>query len=527
MRRKIFLLPVIVLAMGMLFASCNDDHDRDRGSGNGGGSGTGKQLTCITLTEDGFCEAKAELNWTGELLTRAELYENSNGHWMPLGYVEPQYNGTQMTNVYIYDYDEADGFTVNARWQSDKLVEVTAFNERLATIGYDASGRPNSINIDGDILSLQWQNDNISYLVADGERIQINYNQYTFPLNDLLGLLINNWTYGMNCPSSFYADGETFNIRYESSGNYPTVATINADGDEVKIYFQYADGTGGNPPTPVATYWIYYCAYPWEGGYVEDQDGYTNTERRCAAGSTFTLTAVPYSGYSFVGWSDGNTQNPRTITVNSDITMQANFTANGGGSSTTTASVSFGGYTWNNVTILDNAFAYFNSNNQNYLNGLLFQTTTPTTWTDYPWMRILIPITYTGTQYYNIDDDGFLYDSNNNFAEIEYAANNGLRDNNDNVYGEWWGKSIIVNVTSYNFGTHTFSLNISGTLYDAVAHFVDGTAINSCATRSISVTLNNVSFVTESSMAQPLMTADRGVSLALPTVQALRGSIRK
>ncbi len=45
------------------------------------------------------------------------------------------------------------------------------------------------------------------------------------------------------------------------------------------------------------------------------------------AGRTATLTAIPNEGYAFAGWSDGNTDNPRTITVSQDLTFTATFVA--------------------------------------------------------------------------------------------------------------------------------------------------------------------------------------------------------
>ena len=45
-------------------------------------------------------------------------------------------------------------------------------------------------------------------------------------------------------------------------------------------------------------------------------------------GATATLTAVPDEGYHFVSWSDGNTDNPRTISVNANITLSAVFAPN-------------------------------------------------------------------------------------------------------------------------------------------------------------------------------------------------------
>lgn len=45
-------------------------------------------------------------------------------------------------------------------------------------------------------------------------------------------------------------------------------------------------------------------------------------------GSQVQLTAVPNEGYHFTQWSDGNTDNPRIITVTADATYTAQFAAN-------------------------------------------------------------------------------------------------------------------------------------------------------------------------------------------------------
>ena len=42
-------------------------------------------------------------------------------------------------------------------------------------------------------------------------------------------------------------------------------------------------------------------------------------------GTTATLTATPDSGYRFVSWNDGNTQNPRTITVTGNASYSCTF----------------------------------------------------------------------------------------------------------------------------------------------------------------------------------------------------------
>ncbi len=47
----------------------------------------------------------------------------------------------------------------------------------------------------------------------------------------------------------------------------------------------------------------------------------------CVSGRTVTLTVVPSAGYVFTQWSDGNTDNPRTITVTQDSAFVAEFEA--------------------------------------------------------------------------------------------------------------------------------------------------------------------------------------------------------
>lgn len=56
-----------------------------------------------------------------------------------------------------------------------------------------------------------------------------------------------------------------------------------------------------------------------EGGTVNTSGGKYNK------GVTLTVTATPGSGYVFDRWSDGSTDNPREITVSSDLNLVANF----------------------------------------------------------------------------------------------------------------------------------------------------------------------------------------------------------
>ena len=66
------------------------------------------------------------------------------------------------------------------------------------------------------------------------------------------------------------------------------------------------------------------------------------------ANNNATITATPNSGYQFYRWSDGNTDNPRTVSVTSDSALTAFFTLTGSasGSSDPSPSVSCGEYQW-------------------------------------------------------------------------------------------------------------------------------------------------------------------------------------
>jgi len=71
------------------------------------------------------------------------------------------------------------------------------------------------------------------------------------------------------------------------------------------------------PPAPIVKYTITLSA--GEGGTVSTTGG------EFEAGQTVSVTATPQGEYLFKDWSDGNTNATRTITVNSNITLTANF----------------------------------------------------------------------------------------------------------------------------------------------------------------------------------------------------------
>ena len=61
----------------------------------------------------------------------------------------------------------------------------------------------------------------------------------------------------------------------------------------------------------------------------DDAEGTVDIEGEPTYGSAITLTATPNECYHFVRWSDGNTDNPRSVVVEGDISLKAIFEQDG------------------------------------------------------------------------------------------------------------------------------------------------------------------------------------------------------
>ncbi|MCQ2261438.1 MAG: hypothetical protein MJZ77_08630, partial [Bacteroidales bacterium] len=116
-----------------------------------------------------------------------------------------------------------------------------------------------------------------------------------------------------------------------------STVTISATAYSGYHFTQWSDGNTQNPRTITvtgnATYTAYFAqdetqSYTINVVAANQNMGTTTGSGTYTAGSTITIAAVPYTGYYFTQWSDGNTQNPRTITVTCDATYVANFAPN-------------------------------------------------------------------------------------------------------------------------------------------------------------------------------------------------------
>ena len=54
-------------------------------------------------------------------------------------------------------------------------------------------------------------------------------------------------------------------------------------------------------------------------------NGWTGFDRELSAGTDVTITAVPGEGYEFSEWSNGQTVNPISFKLNSNVDLTATF----------------------------------------------------------------------------------------------------------------------------------------------------------------------------------------------------------
>ena len=155
--------------------------------------------------------------------------------------------------------------------------------------------------------------ENISF-IANFRGIQTNY--YTITLSP------NNNEFGSVMGNGEYAKGEK-----------ATLIAIPASG---YMFVQWNDGNTSNPREITVTTNVQYIASFEKAIFVGSDYRVTtissNKEQGTVIGggsysplSTVTLAAVPVKGYQFVQWNDGNTDNPRVITVTENCFYVATF----------------------------------------------------------------------------------------------------------------------------------------------------------------------------------------------------------
>ncbi len=108
------------------------------------------------------------------------------------------------------------------------------------------------------------------------------------------------------------------------------VVTLTATANEGYYFVRWSDGVTENPRTVTVTESLQLTAEfaPLINITLSVNDaamGSVTGGGQYKNGETITLTATPTEGYRFVQWSDGVKTNPRTITVEEDLSLTAQF----------------------------------------------------------------------------------------------------------------------------------------------------------------------------------------------------------
>ena len=111
--------------------------------------------------------------------------------------------------------------------------------------------------------------------------------------------------------------------------DYGTTATLTATANEHYHFTQWTDGNTDNPRTVAvednATYTAEFKPDSYTIIVSAGEHGSANGGGTYDYGTTATLTATADEHYHFTQWSDGNTDNPRKITIEGDATYTAEF----------------------------------------------------------------------------------------------------------------------------------------------------------------------------------------------------------
>ena len=507
------LLSFAVAAMMMLaVSSCGDDDDF---GGNGNNNGGGKQLAKLTwVYDEGYGTTYVDeyrFTYNGNQMSHVELWEDGSREW----YADFTYNGTRLNEITYHEGSETRmaRFTYNG----NNPVRADAYVNGVlrSTIQFTCNnmGQIISTNLDNGefVMNYTWEGGNVvrEEVVSEGY-YTYSYDNKINPINNTLALFMllmeedgyylsaNNLTY--RSWNSNYGGSSSYSLNYTYTDNYPATASYSRSGGSGTYHYYYTDGTGSNYSGGGGqqNYTVSVSANNSSYGYVTGGGTYP-------AGSTVTLTAYPYSGYQFSYWSDGNSQNPRTITVNGNVSYTAYFTSSGGGNT----SVTFGSTTWSNV-YYDYIMRYYSS--YDAILGYLDSRSDG----QMPYIYMLFDNISSGTVSLTADDNGRM-SGYGLYNRLEYYENTSLYSvsNGDTTYyGDWWAKSVSAQFSSLNISAGNVNLTISATMFDASEAFIDGYGVDGASTRSLYISVPNLSFEQASKVMASVQNMNRR-SLAL------------
>lgn len=125
------------------------------------------------------------------------------------------------------------------------------------------------------------------------------------------------------------ADSTKGTAKVDKQASCSSMATISATPNYGYYFSQWSDGNTDNPrnlfPTSDTVFTAIFAPYTYTITAVAADHGEVSGAGTYNYGTMVTLTAIPNTGYHFTQWSDGNTDNPRTIVADKDSTFAAEF----------------------------------------------------------------------------------------------------------------------------------------------------------------------------------------------------------
>lgn len=191
--------------------------------------------------------------------------------------------------------------------------------------------------------------------------------------------------------------------------------------------------------------------------------------------ATTTLTATPNAGYLFVQWQDGNTDNPRTVTVTANATYTATFAPEQG------VKVTFGSDTWkaNEVLALDAT-----------AQAGVFAMGAWQTKDGYPYL--MAQATTTVGNYTATYDASSYALSNDKIGFFDYYKETSLQSQDGSTFGDNWADNITLNVTAYDANSLKLSFNASGKMFNAKEAYVDQAGYEAATRTDFTCTVSNI-----------------------------------
>ena len=259
--------------------------------------------------------AETEYNWNGQTYTATGDYTQSfiaaNGcdsivilHLTITGSTEPQ-----QYNIFVMSNNNAYGTTTGTGvYEENEVVTISA----SAYSGYEFvswsdgnTGNPRQITVTGNATY-------VANFAETGSVPQVSYTITVLSSDASAGTVSGSGTYLANMQAVISAEanaGYMFVSWNDGVADNPRIITVTEDATYTAMFMQSGS---------IETYTINALSGNPNYGTVYGGGTY-------AANTFVNLYAIAYEGYDFVSWSDGNTDNPRRITVTGNAMYIATF----------------------------------------------------------------------------------------------------------------------------------------------------------------------------------------------------------